>query len=336
MTQRKISSIPDNQLALFDVARTNEVANANKQLSNYLASQATGLGLGGSDNNNDADNTLGRLIRMGGGTTGGGRDGGGPGIDIHIHAVVTGPGVSNISGLGGIGGTTTTTTAATPLPSILRNGNSSVVNRAMSPPRAVAEPPRYQEDMDLFSELYSESPTPLNMHGSGTSGSAEEETGGNDLGQVFEECRSIEEEDDSCATNELDVTGLDLAAVATTYVEEVALDSSHDDADDAVPKSTVETSLQQNEDGKTNNNNLCTRPSQAVTSSLSNNYVENNSNGSIHTISEIGSTSSSPPSPTPQIDSLSTQSSTSFTNRLYRRTFGRLGSNSNRRASNSP
>ena len=157
-------------------------------LASYLSSIGADGGLtGGSGNNND--NT--RVIRVGGGGEngfGGGSGGGGPGIDIHIHAIVTGPGM-NIGGLGGLGG----------VGNLSRTNNRG--NAAGRTP-VTATTPEHQssgddgfdgDEIDLFSDLYSESPPPLNLHQETASAAGN----CNSLNQVFEECCSIEEDSDS-------------------------------------------------------------------------------------------------------------------------------------------
>jgi len=152
-------------------------------LASYLSSMG-GIGADAVDNANGATNGNDgtRVIRMGGGRTGGV----GPGIDIHIHAVVTGAG----EGLAGLGGLSTG-----------GGGVAATTNTNATPP-FVNNPPfgsttNHDSDHDLFSELYSESPIPVDPHGD----EATDITGihnynhGNDLGELFEECRSIEEED---------------------------------------------------------------------------------------------------------------------------------------------
>eukprot|EP00804_Cyclotella_cryptica_P030428 CCRYP_008515-RA/>CCRYP_008515-RA protein AED:0.01 eAED:0.01 QI:1881/1/1/1/1/1/2/276/763 len=289
-------------------------------LSSYLSSQ-TGLGLGaGPEASTDADNALGRLLRMGGGNTVGVGAAGGPGIDIHIHAVVTGPGMNNIGTIGGLGMGTT----ATPLLSILRNGNSSTnsspSNRAGGSASQNADDQAGDEDdMDLFSELYSESPTPLNMHAPDAT-TPEDEAGCHEGSQVFEECRSIEE--DSCASNGIEVSSSDVNAHSLTVDDEASHSSSNDLDVNEVKLSTETPSIASDDES---NDTLGTP--NAITSSPSNNSIAHNSNASIHTISEIDS-ASSPLSPTPSHRENAT--SPSFTNRLYRRTFGRLSGSSSR------
>jgi hypothetical protein len=297
-------------------------------LSNYLSAQGLGAGVGELDNN-DADTALARLIRT---TAGGGRNGDGPGIDIHIHAVVTGPGM-----LGG-GTTTTATGTTTPLQSILRNGNtSSLANRALdslSPPAPTQV--LNEEDQGLFSELYSESPVPLNMHGSAsatTNSNATalalnaEEGVCNDLDRAFEECRSIEgESSESGEESEVRTTTEDNAAAIVGIwdaVDSAVASNSPHGVNDAEPKTPTEGLSTQN------NDEFSTNPTQAIASSSSNNSLLRN-NQSINTISEIGSVdSSSPPSPLESSDHVS---SPSFMNRLYSRTFGRLSRTNHRRS----
>jgi hypothetical protein len=92
---------------------------------------------------------LGRLLRQrenGGSGTGG--------IDIHIHAIVTGPSVGGgMAGLALLG----EPQVAAPRPSLL----SSITRRAS---RGTPQPAATNEgDMGIFSELYSENPTPIDL-----------------------------------------------------------------------------------------------------------------------------------------------------------------------------
>jgi len=143
-------------------------------LGAYLAAASLGLntgggggGGGGSGDNDDASNILGlgRVLRGNGGGNGG------PGIDIHIHAVLTAPGmpptpVGGGAGLGGglgiaalgVGGGATPATTRTPSTPPSRRGLSSLRHRAPSPVVG--------EDDGLFSDLYSESPDPVDPNGS--------------------------------------------------------------------------------------------------------------------------------------------------------------------------
>jgi hypothetical protein len=114
---------------------------------------------------------LGRLLRERG--AGGG---GGGGIDIHIHAVVTAPG----GGTGGLG--LATLGGATPTATTMggaRNLFSSARERSSRSPSSLLRPRNpsfshiianndddHDTDMGLFSELYSENPTPVDPNGS--------------------------------------------------------------------------------------------------------------------------------------------------------------------------
>ena len=146
-------------------------------LGAYLAAASLGLntsngGGGGADDNDDTSSNgmglVGRLLRERG--NGGGN--GGPGIDIHIHAVVTAPGMppTPIGGGGtGIGGalglaalgslpTAGTTPARNPLTPTSRRGSSLLRHRT--------PPPVVEEEDSLFSDLYSESPDPVDPNNS--------------------------------------------------------------------------------------------------------------------------------------------------------------------------
>ena len=150
-------------------------------LGAYLAAASLGnlSGLDGSDNPDENGNNvqgLGRLLRDRG--TGGTGVGGG-GIDIHIHAVVTAPGVTpgglgfatlgggGGGGGGGITGTGTTTGGgARNLFSSARERTraSSSLLRARHPVLTPITTP--EEDDGLFSDLYSENPNPVDPNGS--------------------------------------------------------------------------------------------------------------------------------------------------------------------------
>ncbi|KAL3769860.1 hypothetical protein ACHAWU_007066 [Discostella pseudostelligera] len=167
-------------------------------LASYLASMGGTAGAGFADTNRFAAGThsIGndnnpRVIRMGGGGSG---SGGGPGIDIHIHAIVTGPGMGVFGGMGGFPFDNVGVGATTPTASPRNNQHNQFFHRA-SP--AVASPTENNDDADLFSELYSESPDPVNLHGEDNSHGEEIDRDGfdgSDLGHLFEECLSIEEE----------------------------------------------------------------------------------------------------------------------------------------------
>ena len=317
INQEEALNDPDLSDFVNGMVNTSRSANRNDRdrdplatglLSNYISSQS---GLDGGSNNDD--NALTRLIRTGGGTLGGGRNGDG-GIDIHIHAVVTGPGMN---------GTTGTTT---PLPSILRNGNSSTSNnRSLDNITRSSQPTPSEEDQSLFSELYSASPTPLNMHGTTNSSVSMDDDGvALGLAETFEDCRSIE--DESCSGDEIIEVTPSEVDVLTANVGDLDADTIPVDESDAEPKSTAQIASQSN--NETPRENHIETPEQVDVDTS----ARHDSNGSIHTISEIGSmdsTSSPPPS-----SSRMETASPSFTNRLYSRTFGRLSRGNSRRPGN--
>lgn len=163
-------------------------------LGAYLAAASLGLNTtgggggvsnGGGDPDNNDDNAsnvlgLGRLLRDRGGNGGGT---GGAGIDIHIHAVVTAPGMPPTAigggtaggggaGGGGLGFATLGGPPATPTAVSVRNslspsrerrgsGGGSLL-RLRTPTVAEEE----EDDLGLFSDLYSESPEPVDPNGS--------------------------------------------------------------------------------------------------------------------------------------------------------------------------
>jgi hypothetical protein len=142
----------------------------------------------GDNNNNNTISGLGRLLRERG-------TGGGGGIDIHIHAVVTAPGVTP-GGLGFAtlgGGATTPMATATPLGGGGRNifstrerssRTSGSILRASRNAIPVMTHQVVEDDQDnddesslgLFSELYSENPTPIDPNGSPASGERQVDT----------------------------------------------------------------------------------------------------------------------------------------------------------------
>ena len=174
--------------------------NTSSLLASYLSSIGVGGGNPGSGGGGGGGGGGGengespRVVRVGGGDGGlfsaSGGGGNGPGIDIHIHAIVTGPGMTP-PGLGGfgIGGGITQTN--------INNANASapVTATPVSQQRNNNDSGMDSEEIDLFSDLYSESPAPVNLH----QGDQDDDDDGNcdNLNQAFEECRSIEEESDS-------------------------------------------------------------------------------------------------------------------------------------------
>jgi len=128
----------------------------------FSALLASGNSDGGDDDDEDSRNSGGRggprVLRVGGG--GGGGSGG---IDIHIHAIVTGGGGGiagiGLEGLGGLGG------LLSPPPSavVLNNTSASAESRAESSSESdlpTIPQPTDEDDLGLFSDLYSDDPRP--------------------------------------------------------------------------------------------------------------------------------------------------------------------------------
>lgn len=153
-------------------------------LGAYLAATSLGLNSDGGDSGGD-DNAsnilgLGRLLRE----RGAGGGGSGAGIDIHIHAVVTAPGMSPTGGTGGLGfatlgggtGTLGTTGLRNSLTPGRRTSGSSISSRLRNNSQSLLQ---HHDDDGLFSELYSENPTPVDPNGSPEPDSRER-SGGSD------------------------------------------------------------------------------------------------------------------------------------------------------------
>ena len=146
-------------------------------LGAYLAAAALGNGSSGEGDREDGTSGLGQLLR-------GGAGGGGGGIDIHIHAVVTGPGGTFVPGAGTgnaaalFGGTAVggprnifSTNRRTTTPNNNNNSGSSVIrNRSRSGSfasiRRRVTPPDDGDAEGIFDELYSETPEPIDPNGS--------------------------------------------------------------------------------------------------------------------------------------------------------------------------
>mmetsp|Transcript_5812 Transcript_5812/g.7553 ORF Transcript_5812/g.7553 Transcript_5812/m.7553 type:complete len:1102 (-) Transcript_5812:86-3391(-) len=165
-----------------------------------------GSGGGGGDNGAEANrdgsttdntaNTLGQLVRIGGGTGGGnGGSGNGAGIDIHIHAIVTGPNMPGVGagalGLATMGGVTqppTNAAAAAALSDALGNGSggnserNSTNDSAVGPisDSSLAATAISNDDDGLFSQLYSEDPSSINLHGSSHNSNVQSDGDNND------------------------------------------------------------------------------------------------------------------------------------------------------------
>ena len=196
---------------------TNREPFSSSLLASYLSSLGAGgaLAPGGGGDNNDVT----RVVRVGGGDGGlfgaGGGGGSGPGIDIHIHAIVTGPGMTPVGGLGGLG---------------IGSGGTPVNRSANVIAPVTATPEQHQssgggmdgDEIDLFSDLYSESPPPVNLHQS-QSGNRES------LDRIFEECRSIEEESDSST----------YSAATQPFDSKVAVANTDEDVESIVEYETI-------------------------------------------------------------------------------------------------
>lgn len=174
---------------MVNTTRGGSSRNTNREpiSSSLLASYLSSIGAGAAGDNNDTT----RILRLGGGdgvfNAGSNGGGGAPGIDIHIHAIVTGPGMTptGLDGLGIGGGG----------PSVNRNVNVDAPITAIPEQQQTNGSGVDGDEIDhLFSDLYSESPPPINLHHN----QRHYDNGNNEnLGQIFEECRSIDEESDS-------------------------------------------------------------------------------------------------------------------------------------------
>ena len=323
---------------------------------------------GGVMRNGNGDTT--RIVHMGSGggglglggraTTGGG---GGQGIDIHIHAVVTGSGMTNtgLTGAGGLGGllleagglgntavaTATAVAADGADDSTEHDGNDhddSLINHTASPATALSfgniRVDSNEEDPDLFSELYSESPAPVNPHDEDDErASSVSETDGvisiGNLSLSFEECRSIEEEDDN---DDSDDTDKEMEAMSVSSAS-----SSHEALSTSVSTDLLPTTA-------TDNANNCNVQSSSSGSLLALSEIESQESTATvppsHSASMVVAGSDNPAAtlamhamPSIQVGDInvpnpSSTRSPSFGNRIFRRTFGRLSSSSSRRSTN--
>jgi len=136
-------------------------------LGTYLASASLGsTATTNDDNGSGATSSLARLLQRGSGS-------GDNGIDIHIHAIVTAPGVSP----GGMGIATLSSGSGSPTATlggarnVFSNRNNvrvdgGILRSGTSLSSNVVEPTDEEDYSDLFSELYSESPTPIDPNSS--------------------------------------------------------------------------------------------------------------------------------------------------------------------------
>jgi len=176
-------------------------------LGAYLA--LSSLASEGDSNNNTGGGSgsgmLGRLLR--GNNNDNNDGGGGPAIDIHIHAIVTGPGI----GPGALGmtmmpglpppppmntNTTTPSTSSGPrgLFSSMRGGGASESQR-------ITLAPADEDDMGIFADLYSENPTPLDPTNNTTADVAE------DSGRTSSATRTRREEESENTSASISVHG---------------------------------------------------------------------------------------------------------------------------------
>jgi len=350
-------------------------------LAQYLASLGGSLGgagagaaggvggaAGGADNGGNNEGP--RVIRMGGGGNGGPGGGigglggvGGPGIDIHIHAIVTGPGMAGATGVGGIGGlgglmagmggvATTTTTNDTAAdddafgPSF---NNPAFSTAAASSPQNNNE--QEEDTADLFSELYSESPRPVNLHGEEEDAEMPEllhdninipEIDDDDYGQLFDECRSIEEEEESSdGYDEMDSCGGDDDEMETMEAElilDVALAALAPNAanarellaNDSIANAAIssrggssESLLALSEIESQEGSTATMPPSTPTTPTVTPTMLMTSSSLRIQGGSSSGGSST---------NTTPSRSSPSLSNRLFRRAFGRLSNSSSRRS----
>lgn len=322
---------------------------------------AEALGSGVTRNGNGGTT---RVVRMGGSSGGLGlgsrvaTGGGGPGIDIHIHAVVTGSGMANagageLSGLlmeaGGIGDTSAATVTASAADSAGDGAGSNGNNhRDPSIHRDAAAVSLYgnvhadnnQEDPDLFSELYSESPAPVNLHGGDNERAANVSeidgvTSVDDLSHSFEECRSIEEDED-IDDNDRDDADKENEATAVSSASPSQETFTTGVATDVLPTTATDIG------------NNCNSRSSSSESLLALSEIESQeSTATVPPPLFPSSTVDSDDHPTVTLatEALSlmqvgdsaasnTTRSPSFGNRIFRRTFGRLSSSSSRRSGN--
>jgi len=204
--------------------------------------------------------------------------------------------------------------------------------------------------VDLFSELYSESPRPVNLHGEHVS---DDDDGGDlellhndsiaipeiheddgDFFQLFDECRSIEDEessdDDSFRAHDIDIASNNELTTEVVEVEvgtELMANSGSIIANDAPASSSRASSksllalseIESQEDilpPLFDNATAEAMPPDAAASATPSSARSNGGSSS---------TNSTP-------SSSSSRSSPSFGNRLFRRAFGRLANSSSRRS----
>ena len=151
-------------------------------LGTYLAAASLGSGTADDENGSGSSTGLARLLSRG--SNGGSGD---TGIDIHIHAIVTAPGASP----GGMGIATIGSGGRSPTAILGGARNLSSSNRSMtrlgrggalfgnSLLSTDTDPMDDEDNADLFSELYSENPRPIDPNGSLVQGISQTTATGN-------------------------------------------------------------------------------------------------------------------------------------------------------------
>jgi len=161
-------------------SRTSNQDDVASLLGTYLAAASLGnVASSNEDNASGGASSLARLLQRGS-SSGSGDNG----IDIHIHAIVTAPGVSP-GGMGiatlssGNGSPTATLGGARNLFSPNRNNlrvDGGILRTGTSLSSNIVEPTDQEDNTDLFSELYSESPTPIDPNSSPVRAQSEADT----------------------------------------------------------------------------------------------------------------------------------------------------------------
>jgi len=191
-TRGEVRSGPRSRTSHDDVANL---------LGTYLAAASLGSATIGSDDDNGvsasagADNSTGLARLLSRGSSGVSGDNG---IDIHIHAIVTAPGASpggmSIATIGS-GGRSPTANLGGARNSISSNWSSTQAGgggaiRGNSLSSTNVNPMDEEDYTDLFSELYSENPSPIDPNGSLVPGREESHMSGNSQATVNSPTRS--------------------------------------------------------------------------------------------------------------------------------------------------
>ena len=165
-------------------------------LGTYLAAASLGSA-GGSNDEGGSGATSGLARLLARGASGGSGD---SGIDIHIHAIVTTPGASP-GGMGiatlSNGGSSPTATLGSARNLFSSNRSTSVRSdggdlRGGTSLSNFLEQRDEEDNNDLFSELYSESPTPIDPNGSPGQRESGSNRSDNDVANAFSTPRTID------------------------------------------------------------------------------------------------------------------------------------------------